>query len=85
MILQCISEESLVRKFYTGNRINNTILWTKVACRGNWSTNSIGDNTVSGFYFCLYILIFVRLNLFIPHSVPASLECSIKCPHSLQE
>jgi len=47
---QRIREEGLVGTTYTGDKLDSITLWLKVACAGNWSTASIEDNRVSGWF-----------------------------------
>lgn len=47
MVLQRINQEGLVGKTYTDDHIDNTMMWTRIACRGNWSTHSVQKSAVS--------------------------------------
>ena len=54
---QRIREEGLVGTTYTGDKLDSITLWLKVACAGNWSTASIEDNRVSGWFAVRHFLI----------------------------
>ena len=47
MLQQRIKEDNLVGRTYSDDKLSSTIMWLKIACKGNWSTRSIDDTRVS--------------------------------------